>query len=77
MRLEEVKKKYRDEWILVEILKEDELGNPIEVNVQAHSKSRDDVYKALKTTKAKYISTLYTGEIPKEGYAVAFHGVQI
>jgi len=48
MRIEEVKKKYKDEWVLVEILKEDELGNPIEVKVLAHSKARDDTYKALK-----------------------------
>jgi len=72
MRIEELKKKYKDEWVLVEILKEDELGNPIEVKVLAHSKARDDTYKALKDAKDKYTYHFYTGEIPKEGYAVAF-----
>ena len=72
MKIEEVKKKYKDEWVLVEILKEDELGNPIKVKVLAHSKVRDDTYKALKDVKDKYTYHFYTGEIPKKGYAVAF-----
>lgn len=74
MRIDYVKKKYKDEWVLVEILKEDELGNPIEVEVLAHSKIRDDTYRALRNAKDKYIYHFYTGEIPKEGYAVAFYG---
>lgn len=34
-------KKYKDEWVVAEILKEDDLGKPIEAKVLAHSKSRD------------------------------------
>ena len=47
MKINEIKKKYKDEWLVAEILKEDRLGEPIEVKVLAHSKSRDDTYKAL------------------------------
>jgi len=28
----------------------------------------------LKRIKGKYVSTFYTGKIPKKGYAVAFYG---
>ncbi|MFQ6052407.1 MAG: hypothetical protein ACE5K4_12055 [Candidatus Hydrothermarchaeota archaeon] len=73
-RIEEIKKKYRGEWVLVEVLEEDELGNPTEVNVITHSKNRDDIYKALRKVREKYTYQFYTGEIPKEGYAVAFCG---
>jgi len=73
MRMSDVKKKYKDEWVLVEILREDELGNPIEVEVLAHSKTRDETYKALRNAKDKYVYHFYTGGIPKEGYAVAFY----
>ena len=73
MRINEIKKKYKGEWVLVEIQKEDDLGKTIEGKVLAHSKSRDDTYKALKKAKDKYTYHFYTGEIPKKGYAVAFY----
>ena len=72
MRIEELKKQYKDEWVLLEVIKVDELGQPIEVNLISHSKNRDDIYEALKKTKVKDVATFYTGEIPKKGYAVAF-----
>jgi len=74
MKIEEVKKKYKNEWVLVEVLEEDELGNPTRVKVLAHSKNRDDLYKLLNRTKGKYTYQFYTGKIPRKGYAVAFHG---
>jgi len=69
--VEEIKKRYRDEWVLVEVIEEDELGQPIDVELIAHSKSRDEIYDALMETKGKYTYQFYTGEIPKKGYAVA------
>jgi len=72
MDVEEIKQKYKDEWVLVEVTKTDELGQPVEGNIIAHSRNRDDTYEAMKHTKAKDIAHFYTGEIPKKGYAVAF-----
>jgi len=72
MKIEEIKKMYKDEWMLVEILAEDELRQPTDVKVIIHSKARDEIYEALKETKTKYTYQFYTGEIPKKGYAVAF-----
>jgi len=73
MKVKEVKEKYRDEWVLAEVLKEDESGEPIEVKVIAHSKNRDDTYEAMKKVKGKYSYHFYTGNIPQKGYAVAFY----
>lgn len=75
MKIEEIKKRYKEEWVLVEVLEEDELGQPTEVELIAHSKARDEVYDALKETKMKYTCQFYTGEIPKKGYAVAFNNL--
>ncbi len=74
-KIEEIKRKYKDEWVLAEVLEEDEFGQPTEVELIAHSKSRDDTYEAMRKakTKAKDIAHFYTGEILKKGYAVAFH----
>ena len=70
-----IKRKYKNEWVLVEVIEEDELGQPIDVGLIAHSKSRDEIYNALMKTKTRYTYQFYTGEIPKKGYAVAFHEI--
>ena len=44
MKLKEIEEKYRDEWVLAEVLKEDESGEPTELKVIAHSKNRDDTF---------------------------------
>ena len=75
VKVEEIKKRYRDEWVLVEVIEEDELGQPIDVELIAHSKSRDEIYDALVETKTRYTYQFYTGEIPKKGYAVAFYEI--
>lgn len=72
MKIEEIKEKYKNEWVLVEVLEVNDQGEPIEVEVITHSKNRDDTYKAMKKSKARDISHFYTGEIPRKGYAVAF-----
>ncbi|ODS33711.1 MAG: hypothetical protein SCARUB_01147 [Candidatus Scalindua rubra] len=73
MKVKEIEKKYRDEWVLAEVLKEDELGEPTELKVIAHSKNRDDTYAAMRKAKGKYTYHFYTGKIPLKGYAVAFY----
>jgi len=73
MKIEEIKRKYRDEWVLAEVIEES--GQPTEVKLIAHSKSRDDTYEAMRKTKAKDIAHFYTVEIPKKGYAVAFNNL--
>ncbi len=70
--IEEIKEKFKDEWVLVEVLSENELEEPVNVKLIAHSKNRDDTYAAMKQMKGKYVYHFYTGKIPEKGYAVAF-----
>ena len=73
MTVEALKRKYKDEWVLAEVLETDAQGHPTRVRLIAHSKNRDEVYRALRTVPdGKHVCTLYTGEIPKKGYAVVF-----
>ena len=75
MDIEELKRTYKDEWILAEVLEVDEEGAPKRVKLIKHSKSRDEIYKELsRVEEGKHVCTLYTGELPKEDYAVAFCG---
>ncbi len=69
--IEEIKRKYKDEWVLVGVLEEDEKGEPTKVKLIAHSRNRDDTYKAMKQAKG-YVYHFWTGKIPAKGYAVAF-----
>ena len=73
MEIEKIKKKYKDEWLLIKITVADEKDQPIEGDVLLHSKSRDEVYEAQKDLKDDLYIT-YSGELPKEGFAVAFYG---
>jgi len=73
VKVEEIKKKYREEWVLAEVIEEDEFGQPTEVELIAHSKARDEIYEKQRELN-KDIAIIYTGEIPKKGYAVAFNG---
>lgn len=62
MNIEEIKRKYKDEWELMEVSKSDESGQPLEGNVIAHSKDRDETYTAMKRAKAKDIAHFYNGK---------------
>jgi len=74
MKIKEIVDRFKNEWVLTEVTKIDNNGNPIEGNVLAHSKNRDETYEAMKRSKAKDVAHFYTGEIPQKGYAVAFDG---
>lgn len=73
MRIDALKQKYKDEWLLIQVKKTDELNQPIDGELIAHSKSRDEIYARMKKVRG-HTYTLYTGRIPEKGYAVAFDG---
>ena len=73
MKIDEIEKKYKNEWVLAEVLEEDESGEPVNLKVIEHSKNRTDTYTAMKKMKGKYSYHFYTGEIPRKGYAVALN----
>jgi hypothetical protein len=73
MNIEELKKRYKEEWLLVKITITDEQDRPIEGEVLLHSKNRDEIYEAQKNLK-EYLYITYSGEMPKKGFAVAFNG---
>ena len=70
--IEEIKKKFKNEWVLIEVLEKDNLDRPIKGKVISHSRNRDDTYNAMEKCQAKHLYHFYTGKIPKKGYAVAF-----
>ncbi|MEW6102556.1 MAG: hypothetical protein AB1630_01860 [bacterium] len=69
MDINELKKKYKNEWLLIEVLKSNELGIPTEGNLILHSKNRYEIDEKQKGMKDDLYIT-YTGRIPEKGYAV-------
>jgi len=66
MKIEELKNKYKDEWLAIEVTKEKE-GLPIEGEIVDHNKDRKQLHE--KTREIDDLMILYSGEIVKKGYA--------
>ena len=69
--IEEFETKYPDEWLLMEVLGENDLGEPTKGKLIAHSKLRDEIHEVAKKLKGD-LCIFFSGEIPKKGYAFAF-----
>ena len=66
MRLSAIKKKYRNQWVLVEFSK---LDNDLRVKdgkVLAHAFNKEEIYKALLRTRGKNVSIEYCGQVPED-----------
>ncbi|MBI1742509.1 hypothetical protein HYR54_05510 [Candidatus Acetothermia bacterium] len=66
MKLAEILKQYRDEWVLIEYTKLDEALNVIEGRVLAHSPRKEDLYALLPKFKGKNFAIEYTGKLSND-----------
>ena len=69
MRLDELLKSYRNEWLLIEVHKFDEDYNVVDGNVLVHSPIKEDIYKALLRVKSENVAIEYAREVP-DNFAV-------
>lgn len=73
MKINSIKKRYKDEWVLVNVLKEDKLNQPVEGEIITHSKNRDEIFNRMKKlSKGFHVATFFTGKIPPKGMVFAF-----
>lgn len=66
MRMEEIRKHYRDEWVLIEYTKLDDDLNVIEGEVIAHSPNKEEIYQAQMKLQGRSLAIEYLGEIPEQ-----------
>jgi hypothetical protein len=66
MRLSEIKKKYRDKWVLIEYSKISANLQVEEGKVLAQAPNKEDIYKALLGTKGKNVAIEYCGKVPED-----------
>lgn len=72
MKIVEVKKKFKNKWVLAEVLKENKLNEPVEVKPILASNDRNEIYDAIaKVPKGKTVATLYTGKISRPALFMA------
>lgn len=69
----EIKKKFKNEWVLIETKKVDKNFILQEGKVLFHSKDKTDIYGKLLTLKGKEIYIEYTGKIPDKLAVVLSH----
>ena len=64
MKVAELKRKFKNKWVLAEVLKENSLNQPVDVKPILASKDRDKIYDRIATVpKNKLVATLYTGKM--------------
>ena len=66
MRLTDIQKKYRNQWVLVEFSKLDKDLRVKGGKVLAHAPNKEEIYKALLRTRDKNVSIEYCGEVPED-----------
>ncbi len=73
MKWENIIKKYKDEWVLIEAIEVDDNFNLMSGEVIAHSKDKADIYERVVNIKGKKLYIEYTGKIPEEIAVVLYH----
>jgi hypothetical protein len=66
MGFDEIKKKYRNQWVLIEFSKLDKDLRVKDGKVIAHAPTKEDIYKALLQTRGKNVSIEYCGKMPED-----------
>ena len=74
MKIADLKKKYKNKWILAKVIKETKEHKVLEIKPLVISDKRDEVYKSLsKLKKGAHVATFYTGKIPAKGMSFTFY----
>ena len=74
MHISDLRKKFKNKWVLAEVVKEGKFQKLLDVKPIKVSDERDEIYKELaKVKKGSHVATLYTGRVPPKGMTFTFH----
>ena len=73
MKWDEIVKKFKNQWVLIEVKDIDEEYHLKEGDVIAHSKDKSEVYGRLLKLKGKELYIDYTGEVPRDLAVVLYY----
>ena len=66
MKWVDIKKNFKNQWVLIEVEKVDESFNLLSGEVLAHTNDKDEIYQKLLQIKPKEFSIEYTGDVPED-----------
>ena len=64
--IERYKQEYPDEWIIVEVLEEDQEGNVKSARLLGHSMNKEDI-DLISSSFRGYTYSFFNGDIPENG----------
>jgi len=64
--MEEIRKQYQDEWVLIEYSRLDDDLNVIEGEVITYSPNKEEIYQAQMKLQGRSLAIEYFGEIPEQ-----------
>jgi len=71
INIPETEKRYKDEWLLFEVIETDRLNQPIRGRLLYHSKDRNEIHKVAMKSKCKIDYITFTGDpFPKDGAVI-------
>lgn len=77
MKWKGIIKRFKNEWVLIDVKKVDKYFTIQEGDVIAHSKSKEEIYNKLLKIKPKNFSIEYTGKIPEDlAVVMLYEGIQ-
>ncbi len=72
MKWKDIVRRYKDEWILIDVKKVDKNFKIKEGKVLYHSKNQEDIYRKILELTPKSFAVEYTGNIPDDLAVVLF-----
>lgn len=66
MRIEEIRRRFEHEWVLIEYSELDEELNVVEGEVVAHSPDKNEIYSKMRHFEGGNVAVEYIGEYPEE-----------
>lgn len=62
MKLSDIKAKFKDQWVLAKVTKEDKDGQALEVEPIAQAPTKKDLEAKLESCRERHITVVYTGK---------------
>jgi len=65
-KIEEIRKRIKDEWLLIDVTKVNRYDEPLEGQLLAHTKDRDEIWQRFRENKGDLLVE-FSGEPIEEG----------
>ena len=68
-RIDKIRERFEDEWLLLEVTKTDRLDQPLEGRLLSHSPNRDEIWRSFRESKGD-LMVEFSGPIVPQGFVL-------